>query len=98
LGVADLHGKVKLLVDNSEIFPRQSNIRGINKFTDITGYEKNSFGKSTVWKSSNMHDNFKQAHKTASDVVDCKLNVHSSPVVKYVTDTRSTEYEPHVIL
>ena len=39
-----------------------------------------------------------RAYKTMADVVDCELNIHPTPVIKYITDTRCTEYEPHVIL
>jgi len=40
----------------------------------------------------------KKAHKTAFDVVNSQLNIHPTPVIQYVADTRSTEYKPHVIL
>ena len=32
------------------------------------------------------------------DVVNRELNIHPTPVVKYVTDARRTEDKPHVIL
>ena len=37
-------------------------------------------------------------YKTAPDVIHRQLNIHSTPVIKYVTNTRCTEYKPHVIL
>ena len=39
-----------------------------------------------------------QTYKTAPDVIHCQLDVHPTPVIKYVTDTRRTEDKPHVIL